>query len=980
LQFLLLGPVEAWHDERKLALGPRKQRFVLGVLALEANRLVPVERLIELVWGDAPPATARHAIQVAISGLRSVLARTAPLETSLAAEGSGYVLRTDPMSVDVHRFRALLKEAGEAGGAGDDGGMAALLREALGLWRGPMLSGTAPEQVRVLLCQGLDEARLVAIEDWIAAELRLGRHRELLDVIAELAASYPLREGLIGQYMLALHRGGRTADALEVARRTRRQLVEELGLDPGAELRRMESAILRNDPGLLLDGPPATVSSARRASIVPAQLPADIASFTGRDRELARIDRALAATPRGRAVAIAAIQGSGGIGKSALAIHAAHRLAERFPDGQLYVNLQGATVGLAPLAPLEVLGRFLRALGLDGGRIPAELDEAAALYRSLVAGRRMLVLLDNAGDAAQVAPLLPGEAGCGVLVTSRRPVAEPEGAGHLHLEVLPADEAVSLLGRLAGERVDAEPEAAAEVARWCGYLPLALRIAGSRLAARPRWPVSALAERLADARHRLDELEHAEVGVRASFAVSRQQLGASEDRAEREAAEAFGLLGMLDGPNFGVPVASRVLDWDEERTERVLERLVDAELLETPAPSRYGMHDLLRLYSRELGLRSHCEQARTAALDRAFTLYARGAWRSVELLRPGDRRLSGVDTSPIPGDITLADARAALSWLEIERANLLAAIRQSAAVPSTSGALAVQLAQAMFGFFMVRGYWPDCVEANQVALQVARRLGDRAAEALAQNDLGVAHQRLGRYAESVACQQWSLTIYRELGDRLGQAASLNNLAAMHYWQAHYDEALPCLRECLAIHRELGYRRGQSTSLTNLGAVHERLGEYEAAAACLKESLEIDRELGDRQGEGVDLNNLGELYERQGRYAEALACHRDSLTISKELGDRRGQATSLTCLGIDLRRQGEHDEALSCLRESLSIHQELGDCHGEAESLRELGATLRALGRDDEARAQLHQALAIFEQLQTADADEVRTQLTALEGC
>ncbi len=451
------------------------------------------------------------------------------------------------------------------------------------------------------------------------------------------------------------------------------------------------------------------------------------------------------------------------MGKTALAIHAAHQLTERFPDGQLYVNLHGATAGLQPLQPLEVLGRFLRSLGIEAALVPADLEEASAAFRSLVAGRRLLVMLDNAADAAQVALLLPASPGCGVLVTSRRVLSALAGARHLLLDVLPAAEAVELLGRLAGHaRVATEPGAAAEVARGCGYLPLALRIAGARLAARPGWPVQALAGRLADAQRRLDELQLAEVGVRASFQVSYHQLSGSPDPLERAAAEAFGLLGVPDGLELSLPVAARLLDQPadaaervlEQLYERVLEQLVDGQLLETPGPGRYRLHDLLRLYARELASQHHPEPVRAAALTRALRFYVASAWQTLAVLRPGDYRLARAGERWRKGGLEFAGQQAALSWLEAERANLLAAVRQAVATPGVPAEIGMQLAQALFGFFWVHSHRGDWVQANQIALEVACQAGDLAAQAQAHNDyaeVAVKPRNRGLAWSEVAC-------------------------------------------------------------------------------------------------------------------------------------------------------------------------------------------------------------------------------------
>jgi tetratricopeptide (TPR) repeat protein len=450
--------------------------------------------------------------------------------------------------------------------------------------------------------------------------------------------------------------------------------------------------------------------------------------------------------------------------------------------------------------------------------------------------------------------------------------------------------------------------------------------------------VAALAERLADAQRRLDELEVAEAGVRASFQVSYQQLHNSAEALDRAAAEVFGLLGLPDGPQVSVPVAARLMEAPEETAERVLERLVDAQLVETPAPGRYWLHDLLRLYARELASQHHSTRAQAAALTRAISFYVACAWQTLAVLRPGDYRLTRAGERWREGGLEFPDAAAALGWLEGERANLLAAVRQAVATAGVPVEIGMQLAQVLFGFFWVRSHWDDWVQADQIALGVARRLGDRAAQAQTHNDLGACYYRQGRYEQALAHLRESLTIRRELDDSTGQALSLGNL----------------------------------------GRLYQALGRYEEALACLQESLAICQDLGDRRGQAGCLANLGELYQRQGRDEEALVCLSVSLAIRQHMADRHGQAHSLGNLGIVYERQGRYEVALAHLRESLAICQELGDSPSEAKSLHELGVTLRALGRTQQARAHWLRALAIYERLQAADAaTQVRTLLAEL---
>ncbi len=957
MEFGLLGPLEVVNGGRPVAIRSAKHRMLLAGLLLRAGEVVTVDELAEVIWGDALPAGPRRVVQTYVARLRKLLGGGELIQS----RPEGYVIAVARADVDVGRFELLLEQARDATSAGDRHAESAVLRQALGLWRGEPLADVPSETLRRDGAARLAEQRLDALHRRIEADLGLGRHAELTAELRVLTEQHPLREQFWAQRMTALYRCGRQADALDAYQRVSRLLADELGVDPGPELRALHKAILVGDPGIAVPPLPGRPGAWTRQT----QLPLDVADFVGRADLLCQIRQHLAAEPE---VPVVALSGAPGVGKTALVIHAAHQLTERFPDGQLYVNLHGATAGLQPLQPLEVLGRFLRSLGIEAALVPADLEEASAAFRSRVAGRRLLVVLDNAADAAQVAPMLPASPGCGVLVTSRRVLSALAGARHLLPDVLPAAEAVELLGRLAGHaRVAAEPGAAAEVARGCGYLPLALRIAGARLAARPGWPVRALAGRLADARRRLDELQLAEVGVRASFQVSYHQLSGSPDPLERAAAEAFALLGVPDGLEVSLPVAARLLDQPEDAAERLLERLVDAQLLETPAPGRYRLHDLLRLYARELACQHHPEPARAAALTRALLFYVASTWQTLAVLRPGDYRLARAGKRWRTGGLEFADHQAALNWLEAERASLLAAVQQAAATPGVSAEIGMQLAQALFGFFWVHSHRGDWVQANQIALELACQAGDLAAQAQAHNDLGSGYYRQGQYGQALARLQESLAIRRELDDRLGQALSLGNLGNIYQWQGRHEEALACLRESLAICQELGDRRGQAGSLANLGELHQRQGHYREALACLRESLTIRQGMTDRHGQAHSLRNLGIVYARQTCYDQALACLRESLAICQELGDRRGEAFSLHDLGDVYQRQGRHDEALARLQESLAIRRELGDYHGETDSLRELGATLRALGRPEEARTHWLRAQVISARLQTTDA-------------
>jgi DNA-binding SARP family transcriptional activator/tetratricopeptide (TPR) repeat protein len=985
MEFGILGPLEVRVDGRPIAVTAPKPRTLLAALLVHANKVVAVAQLIDLLWGEDPPASAKATLQSHVLQLRRLLPAPAGSKAGggvLLTRSPGYLLLVEPDSLDLDRFQKLVNAAQQHHRDGDPAQAATRLRQALGLWRGPALCDVDSDTLRWVEAPRLEELRLAALEARIDAELELGWHARLVGELRALVATHLLRERFAEQLMLALYRSGRQAEALEVFTATRRRLVEDLGLEPEQDLQRLHRAILAGDPAL---NHPATNNGRsglppRPPQPVPRELPGPIVEFTGRTREFQRLTRLLDATTNsaGRPVVISAIDGMGGIGKSALAIQAANQLTDRFPDGQLYVNLHGATPGQLPRAPISALGQLLRSLGLDPAAIPAEVEEAAVRWRSLAAQRRLLILLDNAHSAAQVRPLLPGSPTCAVLVTSRQVLGALGGVHLVHLDLLPHQQALALLARLIGwQRVAAEPAAAKEVVRLCGRLPLAIRIAGARLADRPTWPVGELADRLTDASRRLDELTTEGLAVRAAFDVSLQALQRSLDPVDRGAAGAFGLLSLPDGPDLGIAGAARLLDQPEQTTQSLLERLVDAHLLQTSRPGRYQFHDLLRLHARQHATHQQPEQQRLDALTRLFGYYAATAWHTLALIRPRDHRLATADRRWTDGAPPFASVLAALCWLEAERANLLSAITQAAQLARVIPAeLPGQLARALHGFFSVRSYWQDCARANQTTLELAVRTGDRDTQAHALNDLGVAHEFLGRYQQAVTSHQHSLAIRRQLGLRQGQAASLNNLGHVHERLGHYQEAATCLQESLAINRALGHRRGQAASLGNLGMVYQGLGRCQKAIASLQESLRIFADLGECHGVASIQSDLGRVYERVGRHQEAATSLQESLATVRELGDRGGQADSLNNLGRVYQRLGRYKEAIASQQQSLRLARELNDPHDQVEALRDLGDALVAAGRSQHAPQAWQEALTICEALQMPQTAEVRQRLAS----
>jgi tetratricopeptide (TPR) repeat protein len=728
---------------------------------------------------------------------------------------------------------------------------------------------------------------------------------------------------------------------------------------------------------------PTTPTRAAHAAPVPHELPADTGAFVGRATELQLLCRALEAAgyTNPGPIVISAINGTGGIGKSALAIHAAHRMADRFPDGQLYVDLHGATPGLEPLEPSEVLRRFLRTLGLDDTQIPTEVDEAGARFRSLLAGRRLLLVLDNAASAEQVRPLLPASPACAVLVTSRHALATLDDASPLRLDVLTPEQAIELLGRLAGQaRIAAEPEAAARVAQLCGHLPLALRIAGSRLAARTGWTVAALADRLNNQQRRLDELELGDRAVRASFQLSYQPLATSADLDGVLTARMFRMLGLLDGPDISTPVAAALLDRPPSVAGRVLERLVDAHLLETPTQGRYRMHDLLRLFAREHAFSQESPIERRLAMERVLSCYFATARHAARLIRPTDsRRYAGDDLAPT--DSAGLQSRAdAVAWLQAERGNLLAvAYRVTASGDGPGVALLIRLAAALFWPLAIGGHLREMQALNQVTIQAAQRVGNRVAEADALHDLGYAFVALFQFEDAHACLGQAVAIFRDLGDQRGEARTLFRLASMCCRWKRFDQALTYAEQALRMHCEVGDRYGEAGARIYLGRAYESVGRLDEAQLHLEQALAIQRDLGDGLT-GDTLHSLGRVCMRRGQLDEARNYLERSLAAHRDFGGRWCQTDALIDLAEVYRLIGDPETTLACCQQRLELHREFGNRRGEGDALQDLGKALDQLGDRHRARRCWHDALAVFEELgmQTEEA-ETRALLQTSQG-
>jgi DNA-binding SARP family transcriptional activator/tetratricopeptide (TPR) repeat protein len=944
----VLGPVEVRAADGWLA-GPPQQRLILVVLALQAGQVVPVGELVDAVWDEEPPRSAKASIQVLVTGLRRVL--TALPGAGVDRCGDGYRLRIAAGEVDARRFRTLVQVARKAGNS--QAAMAAF-DQALALWQGPALADVAGTAKIEAIRAGLTAERLSAMQDRVSVMLHLGRDREAAEELAGLLAANPLAERLAGMLMVAWCRSGRKADALQLFRDMRERLSDELAVEPGPELQRLHQRILAGDLALEAPaggvapngrppaGPEEPVAGGDGLLVMPRQLPAAAAHFTGRAQELRMLYGSLQRLGRADGtVVISAIGGTPGVGKTALAVHWAHQVAELFPDGQLYVNLRGFGPSGAPLTAGEAVCGFLESLGISRDRIPAGTDAQAGLYRSMLAGRRMLVVLDNAADEAQVRPLLPGSAGCLAVVTSRRPLpglAAVEGALRISLDLMSEAEAGQLLAaRLGARRVAAEPSAVSELAALCARLPLALAVAAVRAASSPGLALTSLTEQLRDMRGRLDVLdaEDAASSVRAVFSWSYQNLSAP-------AARMFRLLGTHPGPDISLPAAASLAGVPRTRARRILAELTGTHLLIQDARGRFAFHDLLRAYAMEAAQGEEDQAEQLAATQRMLDHYLHTAWSAAMLLCPGrDPAFTLAAARPGTEPETISDGGQALAWCEAEHQVLLAVITQAAA--AGFDAHAWQLPWALADYFSRRGHWRDQATTQRTALAAARRLGDLAGQARAHQGLGCAESMSSAGRDGHAHLAQALSLYRELGDQLGQSSIHLGFAMAFDFQRRPDKALGHARQVLTLARATGNAVEEANALSTIGWLYAQLGDYPRALAHCRPGLDACRDLGDRNGEAATWDSLGYVHHHLGEYSQAATCYKQALQMSRDLGSRLNQALILGHLGDTREAAGDTQGARESWLQALAILDDLH--HPDAMRLRRKARDPRVSCRD-----------------------------------
>ena len=931
----VLGRLQAWRDDTLLSLGPVQQRVVLAVLAVHANRPVGREQLIDAVWGAAAPAYAVNLLQKHVSGLRRVLepVRSARAPSQLLTwTDSGYLLSLPPGSVDLEVFDQEVAAARAARAVGDLPAAARALHAALRLWRGPAFDGLFSPFLDAERDR-LAERRIGVLEERIEVDLAVGHDHELVAELRQLVAQHPLRERLRELLMLALYRSGRQAEALAAFREAQKYLAEELGVEPTAQLQQLHMRILATDPTLA--GPtaqPAAVSAAPEPEPrppTPAQLPRGMPDFTGREAELARLHSLVAGNDGDfdRAVVITAIAGTAGVGKTSLAVHWAHQISHLFPDGQLYVNLRGFDPQGAAMEPGEAIRGFLDAFGVPSHRASASLEAQAALYRSLLAGRRVLVVLDNARDAEQVIPLLPGAPGCLVVVTSRSRLfgLVATGAFPVAVDLLSADEARELLARrLGSDRVAAEPEAVDDIIAACAGLPLALSIVAARAAVHPRFPLAALAEELRTARGGLDAFvgESAATDARTVLSWSYQTLSA-------EAARLFRLLGLHPGPSVTTLAAASLAGVPPPRVRPLLGELVGAHLLDERTPGRFTFHDLLRAYAREQAEAVDSDASRRAAIGRMLDHYLHATNVADRLLYPYRDQLALPPPGPGVTVPELTGLDQALAWFTVEQPVLLAAT--DLALGTGFETHAAQLAWVLTAFLNSKGHWRDWAASQRAALEAARRLADPAGQATAHRVLGVAYMQLGRYDDAYVHNRQALDLFATLDDNAKQARAHLSLGWVLAHQGRAAEALVHAEQALELSRKMGDRLGEADALSFAGRYHARLGHHQQALDYCERSLELNRAFQDQSHLVNSWYSLGYAHHQTGHHTEAISCYERALALWRELGDRDGHSRTLVDLGDAHDDMGNLDAAQAAWQQALDTLEALG--HPDAERVR-----------------------------------------------
>jgi DNA-binding SARP family transcriptional activator/tetratricopeptide (TPR) repeat protein len=932
MDFRILGPLEVSHDGQVFSLGGPRQQTVLAMLLLAANRVMTVDRLATALWEDAPPPTARSQVQMCISGLRRQLRPAADGRQRIVGSRAGYALSTNGDRLDTEEFGSQAAAARRALAAQDLLSARQAFRSALELWRGPALAGIDSRLVQ----QGaamLDERRLMVTEECLACELGLGLYRDAMAELAVLVTDYPLRERFHTLLMVALYGAERQAEALAAYRRARETLVEELGIEPGTALQQVHAAILAGTPVRELLGPvgqrmtaalaDGSLRTDAPADHVPRLLIADIPDFTGRggivQRLVADITAAAAdAAADHAAVPINVIIGRGGVGKTTLAVHIAHKVAAQFPDGQLFARLR---INDRPVDPADILERFLHAIGLSGAVLPDDVEKRADLYRDKLAERRVLIVLDDVMSEQQITMLLPGSALCSVIITSRRRLTGIAATSRLELGTFSHGSAAKLVASIAGpKRIEAETAAVAALFTLCDYLPLALRIVGSRLAARPHWTVADLVDRLADESRRLDELNHGNMGMRASIALTHDSLSAG-------ARALFRRLALFDAPSFGYWVGAPLLDTSVEAGQDFMDELTDAYLIDAePQPggvTRYRFHDIMRLFARERLAMDDNAQERHAALERLLGSMLHLAVEAHQREYSGDFLLlhGGGSRWPLAGWLVDRMLETPLEWYEHERPSIVAAVRQAAGSGLTE--IAWELALSSVALFESHSHFTDWRETHELALEACIESGDQRGEAAMRLSLGSLHMLRHRFGQAASELARAGGLLEQLGDRYGVALVQRNQACLDRISGNLDRALSRWAQALQTFEAAGDLIAQADTLQNVAQIRLDLGDEATTDELLDRARRIWIDLQNRQVSPEVYRRLGGLCLRRGKLDAASALEEVRSAVHKS-DDQIGECYALLGLGEVHARRNDLRAAAGLLTAAESIARNLGE--------------------------------------------------------
>jgi DNA-binding SARP family transcriptional activator/tetratricopeptide (TPR) repeat protein len=963
MRFRVLGPMEFLDTTGWRRIGAAKWRTLLAVLLIEADRVVSGDHLAAELWGDSPPKTVENQIHGYVARLRRLLG--AGRGQLLVTQAPGYRLRVGPEDSDLGRFTTLADRGRSALRAGDVDAAARDLNDALALWRGDAFEDVPATPTVQATTARLAEARTDATEDLAEVRLLRGEHGAVVAELADLVPRHPFRERLRQLQMLALYRQGRQADALTAYGELRTLLADELGVDPSRDVQQLYEQILRADPALLVAG---TRDAVPAGLVLPVhQLPPDVPDFTDRTEALSTVLETLAARSDSGPPPVAVVVGGPGVGKSSLAVHSAHTANEQFPDGQLYLDLAGTTT--RPRDPAELLAEMLAALGVSGRGIPDDLSARASLYRSMLAGRRILLVLDDAAHTGQVRPLLPSTGSCAVVITTRRQVTDLVGARHIELDMLGPAAARELFTAIVGEqRVAAEADDADAILRSCGYLPLAIRISGGKLAGRTRWPLRVMRERLEDESRRLNELRIGELGVRASFDLSLQML-------PDVAVEAFAFLGLLGAQ----PVPAWVLNplLDRHDADEVLDALLDANLIQVTGTDaigqpRYRLHDLLRTYAVE-ATGGYPRDSRRAAVERLLATWLHLAEHASKLLPPSLFRPTpgGAPRRPLRPDLVPRVAADPLAWFDAERATLQGAVALAAEWDMDE--LAWELAATLVPYYDLRSLHHEWQRSHHIALGPNRGAGNERGEAVLLNGLAQVQVYRDDFDSARPNLQRSLQLYRQIGDKRGEALATASLATIEHVLGDFDQALAHAMNALDLVTVTGDRHIEAQLRNGVAAIHLAQHQLDEAQTRFHEALELSRQLGDIHREAVVLREMSQLHRKRGETAEALEHLRRALTIFDTLHDERCMAYTLLRMGRAHATRQEKAQASTALTRAAELFKRYGDRMEEATCWQLLGELNSEHQDHPAARVYLTHALNIW---QMFGAEQQASAITA----